>query len=78
MLRNISLVVLLYDHGRILTALHDYAHELTDLCSFLGQTPSNQCLHFGDSAGQLLSQMHDEVLLLRQLRYLHLPIDALK
>ena len=78
MLRNVSLVVLLNDDGRIITAHHDDSGKLAELCALLGQTPPNQCLHLGDSADQFLPKMHYEILLLRQLRYLHLPVDALK
>ena len=78
MLRNISLVVLLYDYGSIVSAFHDNSDKLTELCALLGQTPPNQCLHLGDGADQLFPQMQDEVLLLRELRYLHLPVYALK
>jgi hypothetical protein len=70
--------VLLNDHGRIITTFHDNANKLAELCALLSQAPPNQCLHLGDGADQFFPQMHDEVLLLRQLRYLHLPVYALK
>jgi hypothetical protein len=70
--------VLLYDYGSIVSAFHDNSDKLTELCALLGQTPPNQCLHLGDGADQLFPQMQDEVLLLRELRYLHLPVYALK